>query len=100
MFCKLSPLEFTKLANFNLHVSSCRSVFTFKISLVQGRLIRDAKGRTKQHNHAFPHITHSIEPPFQLPCCDRNIYDSVTFDCSLPDPCNPLAAKCETTNWA
>jgi len=63
-------------------------------------VIRDSKGRSKQHNHAFPHITHSIEPPFQLPCCNRNIYDSVTFDCSLPDPCNPLAAKCETTNWA
>ena len=38
MFCKLSPLEFPKLANLNLHVSSCRSVFTFKISLDQGRL--------------------------------------------------------------
>src|SRR5260370_38669808 len=40
MFCKLSPLEFTKLANFTPPLLLCRSVFTFKISLDQGRLFR------------------------------------------------------------
>ena len=35
-------------------------------------VIRDAKGRPKhQHHHAFPHITHSIKPPFALRCCNR-----------------------------
>jgi hypothetical protein len=30
-------------------------------------VIRDAKGRSKpHHNHAVPHITHSIRPPFPL----------------------------------
>ncbi|HKG60595.1 MAG TPA: hypothetical protein VKB05_12625, partial [Pyrinomonadaceae bacterium] len=37
-FCKLSQLNFAKLANSILSVSSCRSVFTVKISLDQGRL--------------------------------------------------------------
>jgi hypothetical protein len=33
-------------------------------------VIRDAKGRSKhQHHHAFPHITHSIQPPFPIRCC-------------------------------
>jgi len=63
-------------------------------------VIRDAKGRSKQHNHAFPHITHSIKPPFPLGCCNREYYASSTFDCSLPDPCNPLAAKCQNTTKA
>src|SRR5438309_11838661 len=39
IFCKLSPPELAKLANFNPPVSSCRSVFTVKISLDQGRLV-------------------------------------------------------------
>jgi len=38
MFCKLSSLEFTKLANSTPLLSSCRSVFTFKFSLDQARL--------------------------------------------------------------
>jgi hypothetical protein len=63
-------------------------------------VIRDAKGRSKhQHHHAFPHITHSIQPPFPLGCCTREFLDSSTFDCSLPDPCDP-AVKCKNTTNA
>jgi RimJ/RimL family protein N-acetyltransferase len=39
MFCKLSSLEFAKLANFTPPLLPCRSLFTFKISLDQARLI-------------------------------------------------------------
>jgi hypothetical protein len=38
-FCKLSPLKFAKPANSIPTLSSCRSVFTVKISLDQGRLL-------------------------------------------------------------
>jgi hypothetical protein len=44
MFCKLSSLEFAKLANFTPPLLPCRSVFTFKISLDQGRLSIENKG--------------------------------------------------------
>jgi hypothetical protein len=52
-FCKLSSLKFAKLANSIPTLSSCRSVFTVKISLNQGRLgskqvksqDKDMKGR-------------------------------------------------------
>ncbi|HVI70312.1 MAG TPA: hypothetical protein VM656_02365, partial [Pyrinomonadaceae bacterium] len=37
-FCKLSQLNFAKLANSILILLACRSVFTVKISLDQGRL--------------------------------------------------------------
>src|SRR6266705_3527962 len=42
-------------------------------------VIRDAKGRSKpHHNHAVPHITHSIKPPFPLGCCKDEFFDSIT----------------------
>lgn len=50
-------------------------------------VIRDAKGRSKHyHNHAMPHITHSITPPFPLGCCDRDFLDSITYDCGMWTP--------------
>ena len=67
-------------------------------------VIRDAKGRSKhQHHHAVstvtPHITHSVRPPFPLGCCNRELFDSVTFDCDVADPCDP-GLKCQNTNYA
>jgi hypothetical protein len=59
-------------------------------------LIRDAKGRSK-HNHAFPHITHSIKPPFPLGCCTREVYQSVEVDCDQASGCNP-DFKCNIDN--
>ncbi len=62
---------------------------------------RDAKGRSKhKHNHATPHITHSITPPFPLGCCTREFLDSVTFDCEITDTCDPEQDKCQITNNA
>ena len=43
-------------------------------------VIRDAKGRSKpHHNHAVPHITHSIKPPFPLGCCTREFFSQHYF---------------------
>ena len=64
-------------------------------------VIRDAKGRSKsQHNHAVPHITHSINPPFPLGCCTREFLTSITFDCGMVDSCDPSGRKCQITNNA
>lgn len=64
-------------------------------------VIRDAKGRSKpHHNHAVPHITHSIKPPFPLGCCTREFLDSITFDCGIKDSCDPQSRKCQITNNA
>jgi hypothetical protein len=64
-------------------------------------VIRDAKGRSKsQHNHALPHITHSIRPAFPLGCCTREFYASITYDCGMVDSCDLLGRKCQITNNA
>src|SRR5713226_4065740 len=59
MFCKLSPLEFTKLANFTSPLLPCRLVFTFKISLDQGRL-------------------HNLRSPYLLGICAYMLLYSIT----------------------
>ncbi len=49
---------------------------------------RQHSGMKHQHNHVvFPHITHSVKPPFVLGCCDKEFYQSVEWDCSSYDPC-------------
>lgn len=64
-------------------------------------VIRDAKGRSKSyHNHAMPHITHSIRPPFPLGCCNREFLDYITYDCGIVDSCDPQGRKCQITNNA
>ncbi|HEX6717813.1 MAG TPA: hypothetical protein VF088_11920 [Pyrinomonadaceae bacterium] len=64
-------------------------------------VIRDSKGRSKSpRHHALPHITHSIKPPFPIPCCNRDFYDSITYDCGVTDTCDPQGRKCQITNSA
>jgi len=64
-------------------------------------VIRDSKGKDKSpRNHALPHVTHSIKPPFPIPCCNRDFLDSITFDCEITDSCDPEGRKCQITNSA
>ena len=64
-------------------------------------VIRDSKGKSKsQKHHAFPHITHSIKPPFPAPCCNRDFLDEITYDCGIVDSCDPQGRKCRITNKA
>lgn len=64
-------------------------------------VIVDSKGKSKaHHNHALPHITHSVKPPFVAPCCNREVLDSTSFDCEITDTCDPLERKCRITNLA